>query len=1046
VAEDLLQRHAHDVSQIRPKSGLSRAFSSSNLKKGKNWEPSAVLQVLQTWIANGGSPGVAEALLAKLAAAGVDLGGMQKPKSGILNRRRSLESFVDRTKLLRSAVERDQLETAQVLLPHADPLALDGSLPMAIKRGNTSMVELLLRFGANVSQTAEGQDAFRQACSAHSMSEIIRLVLSSDGRPSTELASQSMVDAARAGLLDTVLHLARSIADGNHNQAEALQFAAQLGLRDVAIAIVMGNKPPQGQGLSEAFRILVTSTTLSPSTKLEIGELLLCAGAEGDVLAQALQAACETQFYEMASLLAAYGVSIEYNDAAVVKTAIQRGQLDLVQSLLNASATLNPTLASSCVAIIPGQVTNRDRYFLLDLLLRKGAKGTPIDEKLIDATRAGDIHTVDLLLKPFFPERNSGHIASVKGTQGASHRLRHEVASPDYKEGEALRTAVLRVDTVIAQKILASQPSGETLSKVFPLTKNLSAADRYDMVDLFLKGALSGPPLHAALQDAISQDVSTRDDNLIRLLLEFHADINYNQGEGLQAVIMQRDMALLEFLMQRAAPQTAAARVPGIMKVDPRQIRYNMMALMLEAGAAVGIEEVSAALLLTLQERPVDMELLILLLQRGNARVNSSDHSIIAQAIRNPDPKVLELILAHGKPSVETISNGLNEIASLPSTDGKAWKLRATLAKSNRKENVNRLLVTEVQSLTEKGSTLPSFAALKQLLDAGADPNAYKAASLCRAVEFADSPIMDMLLGCDKLPTPASLGLALRHALKIADPMDRLSFTKKLVTSGALPAEANEALLHVIKTYPNDQPLIEVLANVADTSGGEAMALSVTKESAEALGLLLTRSRSTAESRDTALQRVLSIRDRAKRRRMCQDLLKYGVSKEVTSKALQVAARDGDRELGDLLIAHGASISSNNGQAIIEACRGGSAEVLEVLLRADGNTHKATLQKGFQAATEIGDLNKRAVVFEKLLKKGVAGEPVDAQLLSAARYGDNGHQVLRVLLESGADPNHSNGDAIIAATSTAHIPNLELLLGLWDQESRQVRVTGEHQV
>ena len=94
TAEELMQRRAADVAQYRPKSGLSRAFSSNNLKRGKNWDPREVLEVLNTWVANAGSPAVAEALIAKLAAAGVDLGGSQKQKSGLLNRRRSSESLV----------------------------------------------------------------------------------------------------------------------------------------------------------------------------------------------------------------------------------------------------------------------------------------------------------------------------------------------------------------------------------------------------------------------------------------------------------------------------------------------------------------------------------------------------------------------------------------------------------------------------------------------------------------------------------------------------------------------------------------------------------------------------------------------------------------------------------------------------------------------------------------------------------------------------------------------------------------------------------------
>jgi hypothetical protein len=112
-----------------------------------------------------------------------------------------------------------------------------------------------------------------------------------------------------------------------------------------------------------------------------------------------------------------------------------------------------------------------------------------------------------------------------------------------------------------------------------------------------------------------------------------------------------------------------------------------------------------------------------------------------------------------------------------------------------------------------------------------------------------------------------------------------------------------------------------------------------------------------------------------------------------------------------------------------------------VLLKSNADTQKLTLERGFQAATEVRDLNKRAMVFQRLLKRGVSGEVVDIQLVSAAKYGEEGHEVLRVLLAAGADPNYSNGEAVVAATRSAFVGSLELLLGLWHEGGNQVSLT-----
>lgn len=1038
AAEELMQRRAADVAQYRPKSGLSRAFSSNNLKKGKNWDPREVLEVLGAWVANAGSPAVAEALIAKMAAAGVELGGSQKQKSGLLTRRRSVESFGDKTRLLRLAVDGNQLEMVQVLLPHADSFAIDACLPAAIRNGNTPIVELLLRHGASAGQTPDGQDAFRQACVIHGQSRMISLILRSEGRLPPSWTSASMCDAARAGCLETVLHLSRSTADGNHNQAEALKSAVGLGRRDIALAIVMGNRPPQRPGLDEAFQLLYDHPSLNPSVKVEMAELLLCAGADGIVLAQALEQSCEAQFLEMAHLLATYGASVEYNDATVLKTAIARGELGLVNSLLHDGTMLSADLASSCVPLIAKQAPFADRHTILSLLLRKGANGVALDEMLIDAAEAGDMNSLDLLLTPFFP---AGSPVSPQGSPNspASYASnRHEVASVDHKSGEALRTAVLRGDIPMTQKILAGQPSPETLSIVFPLTQKLSNVDRYQMVELFLQRSLSGPCLHAALHDAIKEDVSQRDNSLIKLLLKYEADVNFSQGPGLTSLIKQEDTELLAALLQKASPQTAAAHLQDVMHVADHRARYGMMTMFLNAGAVIGVKEVATALLETLSERPVDMSLLHLLLQQGGADVNLLDGAIVKQAVANPDPKILELIF-QGRLSASSISCALNELVPLPSTEGKAWKLGIITAKSNGKEDLSWVLVHEVQSISRTKAEAASLATLKQLLASGADPNAYKAAALCHAVIAANTQVVDMLFECRVPPTPSALGAALPHVLHISEPMERLTLTKKLVEAGANPLEINRALTHAIATYPEDISLLGVLAAAADASDGEALSLAVSKESPQIMDLLLAQSKCSTEVRSATLVKVMEIKNRAARNSMCQSLLKAGVSAETASSALLVAARDGDLKLGDILMEHGASISSNGGQAIIEACRGGSPEVLSVLLKSDPNTSKKTLEAGFQAATEVGDLNKRAVIFEQILKRGVRGELVDAQLESAARSGDDGQGVLRVLLVSGADPNYNNGESVVAATRSAFIESLELLLGLWDEGGNQVR-------
>ncbi|RGP75084.1 ankyrin repeat domain-containing 17 [Fusarium longipes] len=1038
VAEGLLQRRSAEVAQLRPKSGLSRAFSSSNLKKGKHWDTKEILNVLNSWVDSSGSPGVAEALIAKLAAAGVDLSGMQTQKQGILNRRKSVDNALDRTRLLKSAIERDQHDMVHVLIPHADPLTLDSCLPAAVRTRNPRIVETLLRYGASASATAEGQDEFRKACAAPALSEIASLILRSEGRPSEICVSQALTDASRAQCFDTVLHLSRSTADCNYNNAEALKIAINNERRDIAMAIATGNKPPQNPGLAEAFQQLMEDTNMSPKSKLDFAELLLCCGAQGPILERSLEVACDSQFFEMADLLARYGASIEHNDASALKAAISKGQVNLVNSLLNGSSKIDPSLASSCVPLIPQQADPGMRQALLYSLLKRGAQGRVLDDCLIHAVKSRDIQSVELLLNPHFREPPSEQLNG-HGKPRISNR--HAVASPDHQKGEALRYAISAGNADIAAKILAARPSNETLTAIFPLVKSLPSSERYHMVELFLRGAMAGPALHIALQDAISEDPSQRDDALINLLLKYGADINYDEGVGLHNIINQMDLGLFNTLMQNASPQTAAARLADVMKIDNHQMRYEMLSLLFKARASVGVQQVADILFTTLEERPVDMSLLRLVLQQGKADINARKGQILQKATQVPDHKVLDLVLSLGKHGPDTIPHCIDTLGTLPPTDNKAWKLGVIITKSPKKLNLDNLLVQEVQALVQDETGHASFAMLHKLLDCGADPNTHKARALCSAVFAARESVVDALFSCQKPPTPASLASALPQALKIAEPMNRLAFTKTIVEAGAPPQEVNRALIHVINHFVSDVALISTLAGFADASDGEALVLTVSKEAPDILDLLLSRIKHSSASRDSCLEKAMKITDWTCRLQICKHLAKAGVTTQAASNALLVAARDGDLELGDILIAYGASISTNGGQAIIEACRGGSVEVLDVLLKSNTDTEKSTLERGFQAATEVGDLNKRAMIFQRLLRRGVSGDVVDVQLISAAKSGEDGHEVMRVLLAAGADPNFNNGEAVVAATRSAFVSSLELLLGLWHEGGNQKKAS-----
>lgn len=375
-------------------------------------------------------------------------------------------------------------------------------------------------------------------------------------------------------------------------------------------------------------------------------------------------------------------------------------------------------------------------------------------------------------------------------------------------------------------------------------------------------------------------------------------------------------------------------------------------------------------------------------------------------------------------------------MSKVPSTRLKAVKLESILKRTKQKETLNRLLGDEVTAILECPTDQRSLVVLKSLLSAGVDVNAYNGMALSRAVAGGSSVITDLILTAK--PSVASLNAALPQAVMIQDQAERLTFTQKLLHAGASPRDINDALIFAIKKYPADFALINTLVINADTSDGSALSEAVKGRNVVLLELVLARSkRHTAASLNDSFEKASSIQDREIRKMMCELLLKAGAKGPVVSEALLAAAGTGDLTLGAMLLNHGANVDHQEGQAVVEACRSGSPEILQMLLTSKADVKKDTLERGFQAATEIGDLKQRAGVFRLLLEAGVSGEAVDAQLVSAARYGEDALELVELLLYFGASTDFENGEAIYNATRCAFLGILEVLLGVSSAGGKQ---------
>jgi hypothetical protein len=204
---------------------------------------------------------------------------------------------------------------------------------------------------------------------------------------------------------------------------------------------------------------------------------------------------------------------------------------------------------------------------------------------------------------------------------------RHEVASVDHRGGEALRIAVVASNVPMVKRLLIGKPSPDTLARVFSQIRDQPPTDKYHMAELFLATGLTGPSVSAALQEAIEEKPPQRDERFIGLLLNYNADVNFNDGAGILTAITHGDVPLLERLLKnRPTPRTTAAGILKAMTINDRSKRYKIVDLLIGVGLGrETIKEVSQALIYVLQTKPIDAKLLDLLLEHGKADVNFMD-------------------------------------------------------------------------------------------------------------------------------------------------------------------------------------------------------------------------------------------------------------------------------------------------------------------------------------------------------------------------------------------------------------------------------------
>lgn len=166
-----------------------------------------------------------------------------------------------------------------------------------------------------------------------------------------------------------------------------------------------------------------------------------------------------------------------------------------------------------------------------------------------------------------------------------------------------------------------------------------------------------------------------------------------------------------------------------------------------------------------------------------------------------------------------------------------------------------------------------------------------------------------------------------------------------------------------------------------------------------------------------------------KRPEVVKIFLEAGLQGKPLHDALVVQSKRGDESLAvcNLLLKHGASVDTDDGEALNTAVTLGATQLAKTLLQ-ERKLKPATLTRAFKSALKQTD-RLRLVTMEMLFEAGLQkGSPIDAALLELVQSGSKDANSIRALLGFGASPHYKSHSALNSAASQCDHSVLHLLL------------------
>ena len=472
----------------------------------------------------------------------------------------------------------------------------------------------------------------------------------------------------------------------------------------------------KGHPTTESFQTLLPLIPQSPPhINLEMTSLVIRgAGPNGlaaNLLDEALYKALisfRTHFVktiaQLINVLLEAGASPDHQSGRSFRLVAETGSSALLKTFI--PRTKKPVSFNPAVPIYM-KLNDLDlRRYVIGLILRNGAKGTEIDQALIDA------------LEERPPDDSLVHIISV-------------AADLDFADGQALYVAALSTPIHVMRMLLGATTSYKCRERALKGLSTQATPQRLERITALLDAGVRSTAKNESLVREIS---SFKDLSVVSLLLDREASCEYNNYKSLSLGIELQNYPLLERLLATRPDAKAISNlVPGIMRLTAAEMRYGLLTRFISSGAhGTALDEALIQEVECKSHR--DIQIMNLFIESG-ATVRHAEARVLRFAVTSaPSTEILATLLQQALPSdllADLVQSTMrhDEATRIP-------MLRLLLGKGARGLSVNNAMLVAV---AEGPQSLPT---LDLLFKYEASINHSRA----KAVDIAARLVSDILL------------------------------------------------------------------------------------------------------------------------------------------------------------------------------------------------------------------------------------------------------------------------------------------------------------